>query len=71
MDRHKLILTLLIISLIMSVISIVLNVAILKMDLDFGSTAQSNLRTSSSDSAQIGLVVESAPAIGEGSGADG
>ena len=66
MEGHKLILTLLIISLIMSVISIMLNVAILKIDVSPESTVQGNSIISSSDSAQIGLVVESASDGGDG-----
>ena len=62
MDKtHRLVLTLLIISLIMSAVSIAINVAILKLDIGAPrNIVQSNSQLSSSGTGNIGLFVEGA-----------
>ena len=66
MDKtHRLVLTLLIISLIMSAVSIAINVAILKLDIGAPrNIVQSNSQLSSSGTGNIGLFVEGAPSGG-------
>jgi len=70
---QKLVVTLLVVSLILSAVSIALNIAILKIDINPSrSTTQVNSQRSSSASGQLDLFVEPAPITGQqGGGTNG
>jgi len=69
---QKLVVTLLVVSLILSAVSIALNVAILKIDINPPrSTTQVNSPRLSSANGQLDLFVEPAPVIAQGGGANG
>ena len=68
---QKLVVTLLVVSLILSAVSIALNIAILKIDVSPRGATQGSLQTSSSGVGNLELFVESGLIAGQVGGSNG